>query len=81
MYTLDALVAPVGVLVRRPDEQDVRAGGVRPVALDAGLTTFPRDLDIFAPSRVIMPCVKSFANGSWKSSRPMSASAFTKNRA
>ena len=43
--------------------------------------TLPFDLDIFAPSRVIIPCVKSFRNGSWKSSRSMSASAFTKKRA
>ena len=43
--------------------------------------TLPFDLDIFAPSRVIIPCVNSRANGSWKSSSPMSASAFTKKRA
>ena len=34
MHALDALVGPVGVLVRRPDEEDVDAGGVGAVALD-----------------------------------------------
>ena len=43
--------------------------------------TLPRDLDILAPSRVIMPWVKSRANGSWKSRWPRSASAFVKKRA
>ena len=46
-----------------------------------GLITLPFDLDIFAPSRVIMPCVNSFRNGSCPVSRSMSASAFTKKRA
>ena len=41
----------------------------------------PFDLDIFAPSRVTMPWVKSRAKGSWNPSRPMSASAFVKKRA
>src|SRR5215207_3579928 len=41
----------------------------------------PFDLDIFAPSRVIMPCVNRALNGSWISSRPMSVSALTKKRA
>ena len=31
----------------------------------SGDTTFPRDLDIFAPSRVIIPCVKRLSKGSW----------------
>ena len=47
----------------------------------AGLTVLPRDLDIFAPSRVIIPWVKRFANGSRASSRSMSCSALTKKRA
>ena len=34
VHALDALVGPVGVLVGRPDEQDVRARRVRAVALD-----------------------------------------------
>ena len=52
MHALDPLVGPVGVLVGRPDEQDVAARGVGAVALDdrAGETTLPLDLDIFAPS-------------------------------
>jgi hypothetical protein len=41
----------------------------------------PFDLDIFAPSRVIIPCVNRRWNGSWTSSSPMSVSAFTKKRA
>ena len=41
----------------------------------------PFDLDIFAPSRVIMPCVNSALKGSWASISPRSASAFTKKRA
>jgi hypothetical protein len=41
----------------------------------------PFDLDILAPSRVIMPCVKSRANGSCTSRWPRSASAFVKKRA
>ena len=46
-----------------------------------GETALPLDLDIFAPSRVIIPCVNSRANGSCTSSSSMSASAFTKKRA
>jgi hypothetical protein len=38
-------------------------------------------LDIFAPSRVIIPCVKRFWNGSSLSSRSMSLNALVKNRA
>ncbi len=34
MHALDALVGPVGVLVGRPDEQDVAAGRVGADALD-----------------------------------------------
>ena len=34
VHALDALVGPVGVLVRRPDEEDVAARGVGAVALD-----------------------------------------------
>ena len=41
----------------------------------------PFDLDIFAPSRVIIPWVKRFWKGSWTPSRPMSASALQKKRA
>ena len=41
----------------------------------------PFDFDIFAPSRVIIPCVKRLANGSWTPSTPMSASALVKKRA
>src|SRR3954451_8943312 len=47
----------------------------------AGLITLPFDLDIFAPSRVIMPWVKSALNGSGASISPMSDRAFVKNRA
>ena len=73
MHALDALVGPVGVLVGRADEQDVGAGGVGAVARrrsPAGETTLPLDLDIFAPSLVIIPCVNSRANGSWTSRWP-----------
>ena len=49
--------------------------------IGSGLITLPFDLDIFAPSRVIIPCVKSFWNGSCESSSPMSANTFTKKRA
>ena len=51
MHAADAAVGPVGVLLGRPEEQDVAAGGVRAVALDVvdGLITLPFDLDIFAP--------------------------------
>ena len=38
----------------------------------AGETTLPFDLDIFAPSLVIMPWVKRRANGSWTSRWPRS---------
>ena len=37
VHALDARVGPVGVLVGRPDEEDVGARGVGPVALDVGL--------------------------------------------
>ena len=37
----------------------------RRLTIARGETTLPRDLDIFAPSRVIIPWVKSAANGSW----------------
>jgi hypothetical protein len=47
----------------------------------AGLTVLPRDLDILAPSRVIIPWVKRLAKGSRSSNRPTSCSAFTKKRA
>ncbi len=47
----------------------------------AGLMTLPFDLDIFAPSRVIIPCVKSAWKGSCASSSSMSANAFVKKRA
>ena len=46
-----------------------------------GETTLPLDLDIFAPSLVIIPCVKSLANGSWTSRWPRSVSALQKKRA
>ena len=42
---------------------------------------FPRDLDIFAPSRVTIPCVNSALKGSLTSSRSMSVSALHKKRA
>ena len=45
-----------------------------------GETTLPRDFDIFAPSRVIIPCVNSAANGSWKDRWPRSASTLMKKR-
>ena len=38
--------------------------------IERGETTLPRDFDIFAPSRVIMPWVKSAAKGSWKDEVP-----------
>jgi hypothetical protein len=42
---------------------------------------FPRDFDIFAPSRVIIPCAKRLAKGSWTPTWPRSASALVKKRA
>ena len=47
----------------------------------SGATTFPFDFDILCPSLLIIPCVKSRSNGSWKPTISMSASAFTKKRA
>ncbi len=41
----------------------------------------PFDLDIFAPSRVIIPCVNRRWNGSSGPIRPMSENALTKKRA
>ena len=38
----------------------------------SGLTTLPRLFDIFAPSRMIMPCARNFTNGSSKSRWPAS---------
>ena len=68
MHALDALVGPVGVLVGRADEEDVaagRVGAVRARRIVAGLRRrCPSTCDIFAPSRVIIPCVKSAWNGS-----------------
>ena len=49
--------------------------------ISAGLTVLPRDFDIFAPSRVIIPWAKRFANGSCTSRWPMSASTLVKKRA
>jgi hypothetical protein len=49
--------------------------------IDFGETTLPLFLDIFAPSRVIIPCVNSRANGSCTSRWPRSVSALQKNRA
>ena len=51
MHSPHALVGPVGVLVRRAEEQDVAAGGVGAVTVDVGegLITLPFDFDIFAP--------------------------------
>ena len=46
-----------------------------------GLIVLPFDFDIFAPSRVIIPCAKRFANGSSASRWPMSESALVKKRA
>ena len=80
---LDALVVPVPALDRGAHEADVGAGGVgaQRSTYSAGLTVLPFDLDIFAPSRVIIPWVKRFMNGSCASSRPMSVSALQKKRA
>ena len=49
--------------------------------IDAGETTLPLDLLIFAPSLVTIPCVNSAWKGSWKSRCPRSASALVKKRA
>src|SRR2546429_425695 len=46
-----------------------------------GATTLPFELDILAPSRVIIPCVNSEEKGSLTSSRSMSVSALQKKRA
>ena len=46
-----------------------------------GETTLPLDLDIFAPSLVIIPWVKRRANGSSASRWPRSFSALVKKRA
>ncbi|CAB4952641.1 unannotated protein [freshwater metagenome] len=46
-----------------------------------GATTLPLDLDIFAPSLVIIPCVNRFWNGSFTSRTPRSVSALQKKRA
>ncbi len=46
-----------------------------------GETTLPFDLVIFAPSLVIIPWVKSRANGSLTPSSPRSLRAFMKKRA
>ena len=84
MHPFDALVGPVGVLVGRADEQRVaarRVGARRAATSAAGETTLPRDLLIFAPSFVTIPCVNSAWNGSWNSRWPRSASAFVKKRA
>ena len=83
MHALDALVGPVGVLVGRADEQDVAARGVGADALDdrRRRDDVARDLLIFAPSLVTIPCVNSAWNGSWKSRWPRSASALVKKRA
>src|SRR5437773_11483883 len=49
--------------------------------MEAGETTFPRDLLILAPSLVTIPCVKSARKGSCTSRWPRSASALQKKRA
>ena len=46
-----------------------------------GATTLPLELDILAPSRVIMPWVNRDENGSCTSSSSMSDSALQKKRA
>jgi hypothetical protein len=38
----------------------------------SGLITLPFDFDIFAPSRMIMPCARKRVNGSSKSMNPPS---------
>jgi RNase H-fold protein (predicted Holliday junction resolvase) len=66
VHALDAGVAPVGVAVGRADEEDVAARGVGAVlrSIERRRDDVALVLDIFAPSRVIIPCVKSRANGS-----------------
>src|SRR3989344_953829 len=47
----------------------------------SGLTIFPRDLDIFAPSLVIKPCARNFLKGSSKFISPQFLNTFVINLA
>ena len=46
----------------------------------SGLTTLPRDFDIFEPSRMMSPCARNFVNGSSKSRKPASCSTIVMKR-
>jgi hypothetical protein len=46
----------------------------------SGMTTLPRDFDIFEPSFTISPCARNFANGSSKCRWPRSWSTIARKR-